>query len=134
MSPLDRSVAIERVRVVSRVLAEHDPAPVFIAGYLGVPAGAAPHDQRIVIRELHIDVEAELDDSAARRLAKELAWSLARRLAELQDERSTARLPPGPIHVETLRVHLRGELERHPPTHQISAAMMDAFEAEVRDV
>src|SRR4029077_15887956 len=84
---LDLRVTIERVHVRAGVRADHRPAPAFVAGYLGAIAGAPLHDHRIVIRELRIDVEAELDPSGARRLGKQVAWELAGRLAELQDAR-----------------------------------------------
>lgn len=134
---LDLCVAIERVHVRTGAIADHRPPTVLVAGYLGASPGAVPHDHRIVIRELRIDVEAELDPPAARRLGKQVAWDLAGRLAELQDQRRpyVADTPAagGPIHVETLRLHLRGEVARHPSPQQIAAALMSAFEARVLD-
>lgn len=134
---LDLRVTIERVHVRAGAPPDLRQPPAFVAGYLGAYAGAPPHDHRIVIRELRIDVEAELDALRARHLGKQLAWALAGRLAELQDRRRPhiARTPSagGPIQVETLRVHLRGEIARHPPDDQISAALMNAFEQRVRD-
>jgi len=134
---LDLGVTIERVRVRAGATAEPRPRPAFVTGYLGAAAGAALHDHRVVIRELHIDVEAELDAAGARHLAREVAGELARRLAELQARRAPhiARTPSagGPVHVETLRVHLRGDPARHPPSHQISLALMTAFEGRLRD-
>lgn len=133
---LDLGVAIERVRVRAGVLVDHRPAPVFVAGYLGPQAGARAHDHRIVVHELCIDVEAELDASGAHGLGKQVAWDLVGRLAELQDRRLRrieSRKAGGPIHVETLRLHLRGESTRHPPSDQICTALMTAVEERIRD-
>lgn len=134
---LDLRVTIQRVRVRSSAPADRRPPPVFVTGYLGPNIGAPLHDHGIVIRELRIDVEAALDAPAARSLGKQVAWDLAGQLAALQDQRRLyiTRKPSsgGPIHVETLRVHLRGEVARHPPSHQISAALMTAFEERVRN-
>lgn len=133
---LDLSVAIERVRVRTCALADHRPAPIFVAGYLGASAGAPLHVHRIVIRELRIDVEAALDASAARGLGRDVAADLAGRLAELQAQRRPrlADTPSagGPIEIETLCVHLRGEVARHPPSREIAAALTHAFEDRVR--
>jgi hypothetical protein len=135
--PLDLRVAIERVHVRAGVLDEPASRPGLVTGYLGGRTGAPLHDHRIVIRELHIDVEATLDGAAAHRLGKDVAWELAGRLAGLQERRwpRIAGTPSagGPIFVETLRVHLWGDPERHPPAHQISAALMNAFEERVLD-
>jgi hypothetical protein len=131
---LDLRVTIERVRVRTRV---HDVAsgPAFVTGHSG-SAGAAPGDHRIVIHELRIDVEAELGETSARSLGKEVAWALADQLAERQRARLSqlAASPDtgGPIHVETLRLYLRGEPARHPSNHEICAALMTAFERGIR--
>jgi hypothetical protein len=127
---LDLRVTIERVRVRTGVL-EASPRPAFAAGGT---AAAAPGNHRIVIHELCIDVEAEIDATRARALGKDVARDLAGKLAELQDERRPDRADaqaPGPIHVETLRLYLRGDPERHPSSHEICAALMTAFEQRV---
>jgi hypothetical protein len=131
---LDLGVTIEHVRVRTAAL-ETGPAPVFVAGYGGAYAGARPGDHRIVIHELCIEIEAALDASDAHGLARQLASELAARLAELQDQRQSRASAPatGPIHVETLRLRLRGERSRHPPSQQICAALMTALQQGVRD-
>jgi hypothetical protein len=133
---LDLGVTIERVRVRAGAVIDHGPAPVFVAGYLGPYAGAPPHDHRIVVHELCIEVEAELDASGAHGLGKQLAWDLVGRLAALQDRRRPRierRKAGGPIRVETLRLYLRGEISLHPPSDQICTALMTAVEERVRD-
>lgn len=129
---LDLGVTIEHVRVRTAAL-ETGPAPVFVAGYGGTYTGARPGDHRIVIHELCIEIEAALDASDAHGLARQLASELAARLAELQDQRRATAPATGPIHVETLRLRLRGERSRHPPSQQICAALMTAFQQGVRD-
>jgi hypothetical protein len=132
----DLGVTIDRVRVRAGASAEPRPRPVFVTGYVGGHAGAPLHDHRIVIRELCIDIEAAVDASDARRVGKQVASELASRLALLQDQRRpriiTKPSSGGPICVETLHLHLRGEVARHPPGESISAALMNAFEARVR--
>jgi hypothetical protein len=134
---LDLRVTIDRVHVRAGAPTDTRPPPV-VAGYLGPHTGAPLHDHRIVIRELRIDIEAALDAALARSLGQQVARDLAGRLAELQDQRrpriTGTPSSGGPIHVETLRVHLWGEPARHPPSHQISAALMNAFEERIRDV
>ena len=144
--PLDLRVSIDRVRVRTGAPPDTRAAPAFIAGYLGAHAGAPPHDHRIVIRELRLDVEAALDAPAARQLGKQVATALVERLAAHQRCRLPAaaaaspagaaaapRALGGPIRVEVLRVRLWGERTRHPAPQQIADAAMTAFEAEVRD-
>jgi hypothetical protein len=131
---LDLRVTIERVRVRTGVHAVAS-GPAFVTGR-GRSAGAAPGDHRIAIHELRIDVEAELDETSARSLGKQVAWGLVERLAERQHERlSRLTASPdagGPIHIETLRLYLRGEPARHPSSHEICAALMTAFEQGTR--
>lgn len=126
---LDLRVTIERVRVRTAV---HDasPGPAFVTGR-GRSTGAAPGDHRIVIHELRIEVEAELDKTRARELGKQVAWGLADQLAGRQRDRA-ASAAGGPIHIETLRLYLRGEPARHPSSHEICAALMTAFEQGIR--
>jgi hypothetical protein len=140
--PLDLRVSIDRVRVRTGSPPDTRAAPAFIAGYLGTQAGAPPHDHRIVIRELRLDVEAALDAPAARQLGKQVATALVERLAAHQRCRlpavtaaapAPARTLGGPIRVEVLRVRLWGERTHHPAPPQIADAAMTAFEAKVRD-
>ncbi|HEY6180489.1 MAG TPA: hypothetical protein VIX73_38870 [Kofleriaceae bacterium] len=137
MSPvLDLRIAIDRIHVCCGALAVRPAPPPLVTGRLGGGAGARPGDHRIVIRELRIDVEAELDATAARRLGNDVARELAARLAALQDRRQPGRSharAAGPIQVETLRVHLWGEAARHPPSPQIAEALMTALEERVGD-
>jgi hypothetical protein len=130
---IDLGITIERVRVRTRAPADDRPPPVLVAGYLGASAGAPPHDHRIVIRELRIDVEAELDAAGARILGNQVAHDLAGHLAELQAHRPRIAGDAGPIHVETVRVRLWGHVALHPSSQHIAAALIDAFEEEVRD-
>ena len=127
---LDLSVAIERVRVRTCVTGERR-GPLYLTGHAGAP-GASLHDHRIVIRALHVDIEAALDDAPARRLGAQVARALASGLAGLQDRRAerVARAPEtgGPIHVEAMRAYVRGEVDRHPASSQIAAALQHAFE------
>jgi hypothetical protein len=134
--PLDLGVTIERVRVRCGASGDGRPSPLSMTGYLDGRAGAPLHDHRIVVRELRIDVEAQLDASRARSLGKAVAGDLADRLAALQTERqpSITRTPTtgGPIHVALLRVHLWGEPARHPTSHAICAALMAPLEERLR--
>lgn len=134
--PLDLGVTIERVRVRCSAPADHRRPPLSLTGYLDGRAGAPLHDHRIVVRELRIDVEAQLDASRARSLGKAVAGDLADRLAALQTRRqpSITRAPAtgGPIHVALLCVHLRGEPARHPPSREISAALIAPIEGRLR--
>ena len=130
--PLDLGVTIERVRVRCSARADRRLPALTLTGYLDGRAGAPLHDHRIVVRELRIDVEAALDASRARGLGEAIATDLADRLAALQTRRqpSIARAPAtgGPIHVGLLCVHLWGELARHPPRGDISAALIAPIE------
>jgi hypothetical protein len=134
VTDVDLRVTIQRVRVRTGVLGAA-AGPAFVAGH-GGHAGAAPGDHRIVIHELCIDIEAELDEARARDLGKQVAWDLADQLAELQEQRRphiAASGSGGPIHVETLRLYLRGEPARHPSSHEACAALRTALEQRVRD-
>jgi hypothetical protein len=135
--PLDLGVTIERVRVRPGTPAGNRPRRVFVTGFLTTPTAPAPHDHHIVVHELRIDIEATLDASRARGLATQVAWELANQLADLQAERypriAGQHAAGGPIRVETLHLHLRGELARHPPSHHISTALMTAFQERVGD-
>jgi hypothetical protein len=131
---VDLRVTIERVRVHTGAR-DVAPGPAFVTGH-GGSAGAAPGDHRIVIHQLCIDVEAELDEARARSLGKQVASDLADQLAALQAERlpriTASPDTGGPIHIETLRLYLRGEPARHPSSREICAALMTAFEQRVR--
>ena len=134
--PLDLGVTIERVRVRCCAPADRRRPALSLTGYLDGRAGAPLHDHRIVVRELRIDVEAQLDASHARSLGKAVAGDLADRLAALQTRRqpSITRTPAtgGPIHVGLLCVHLWGEPARHPPSRDISAALIAPIEERLR--
>jgi len=133
---LDLRIAIDRIHVSCGALVARPAPPPLITGRLGPITGAPPGDHRIVIRELQIDVEDDLDAAAARRLGSDVARELAGRLAELQHRRRPGApdaRTAGPIHIETLRVHLWGETARHPPSPQIAAALFAALEERVGD-
>lgn len=134
--PLDLGVTIERVRVRCRAPAERRQPPLSLVGYLDGRTGAPLHDHRIVVRELRIDIEAALDASRARSLGKAVAAELADQLAALQARRqpSIAHAPAtgGPIRVASLCVHLWGEPDRHPPSRDISAALIAPLEERLR--
>ncbi|HEX3765603.1 MAG TPA: hypothetical protein VHW23_43205 [Kofleriaceae bacterium] len=134
--PLDLRVTIERVHVRCRATAERRRPPLSLVGYLDGRAGAPPHDHRIVVRELRIDVEATLDASRARSLGKAVAAELADQLATLQAERTPsivdAPATGGPIHVALLCVYLWGEPARHPPSRDICTALIAPLEERIR--
>jgi hypothetical protein len=140
--PLDLRVSIDRVRVRAGSPPDTRPAPAFVVGYGGRPPGASPHDHRIVIRELRLDVEATLDASTARHLGKQVASELVDRLAAHQRARlrqasnapaAAPRAIGGPICVETVHVRLWGDRSHQLAAPQIADAAMTAFEAKVRD-
>lgn len=128
---MDMSVEIERVRVRTCVAAAQR-APLFITGN---GSGAPLHDHRFVVGALHVDIEAALDGTQARRLASQIAHEVALALAAMQarraDQIARAFTTGGPVHVEALRVYLRGEVDRHPPGAQIAAALLRALEDKV---
>src|SRR5437764_1112515 len=84
---LDLRVAIDRIHVCCGMLTARPAPPPLLTGRLASSASPPPGDHRIVIRALQIDVEADLDASAARRLGNDVARELASRLAALQDRR-----------------------------------------------
>jgi hypothetical protein len=132
---LDLRVTIDRIRVRTAALSDTRPRPVFVTGYLDGRTGGPLHDHRIAIHELRIDVEAQLDASAARRLGNQVARDLIAQLALIQVQREAQILDKpascGPIYIETLLVHLRGEPAGHPPSHQIATALMDNVEGRI---
>jgi len=134
---LDLRVTIDRIRVRTAAPSDTSPRPVFVTGYLDGRTGAPLHDHRIAIHELRIDVEAQLDASAARSLGHQVAKDLIAQLAVLQDQREAQILDKpascGPIYIETLLVQLRGEPAAYPPSQQIATALMDSVEGRVSD-
>jgi hypothetical protein len=122
-------IAIDRIHVACGMLTPRPAPPPLITGDLGA---TRPGDRRIVIRSLHIDVEATLDAATARRLGNDVARELAARLPSLHHH-DRRRRAANAIHVNTLRVHLWGEAASHPPIPEIAAALFHALEDQVDD-